>query len=143
MKPQFIASGHGTEYDWTNDHIYVKTSMDLTDGRVIVIEDTLKPGFHLIRHYHKVMTEIFYILEGEIEFTFDDATVRATPGMVVNIPPSNWHEVRSDPGGKLITIFSPGGFDQYLAEIASLTINQLEDEGLMTALGEKYDIWTQ
>lgn len=141
MKQQIIAQGQGQDYDWSNDHIFVKTTLDLTGGRVTVVEDTLKPGFHLPRHHHKEMTEIFYILEGEIEFKFDDATVVSTPGMTINIPPNIWHEVKCERGGKLLTIFSPGGFDRYLAELASLTEAQFADQALMTSLAEKYDTW--
>jgi len=64
MKQQIIARGGGTPYDSSKDHISVKTTVDLTEGRVTVVEDTLKPGFDLARHYQKRMTEIFYILEG-------------------------------------------------------------------------------
>ncbi len=141
MNYQIIPSGKGQDYDWANDHIFVKTTLDLTGGRVTFVEDTLKPGFHLPRHYHKEMTEIFYILEGEIEFKFDDVTVIVTPGMTINVPPHNWHEVTCPMGGKLLTIFSPGGFDQYLAELASMTEAQFADAAFMTALGEKFDTW--
>ncbi len=64
MKQQIIGDGQGQDYEWSKDHIFVKTTLDLTEGRVTVVEDTLKPGFHLPRHYHKAMTEIFYILDG-------------------------------------------------------------------------------
>lgn len=141
MQPQIIPAGQGKEYDWSSDHIFVKTTLDLTGGRVTVVEDTLKPGFHLARHYHEQMAEIFYIVEGEIEFIFDETTIISTPGMTINIPPHNWHEVYCKQGGKLLTIFSPGGFDQYLAELASLTEAQFADEPYMTALSEKYDTW--
>jgi len=141
MKQQIIGRGQGQDYDWTNDHIFVKAALDLTDGRVTVVEDTVKPGFHLPRHHHKVMTEIFYILEGDIEFKFDDETVIATPGMTINIRPHIWHAVKSVNGGKMLTIFSPGGFDKYLEELASLAAEQFADEGLMTTLAEKYDTW--
>lgn len=141
MKQQVIQSGQGTNYDWSKDHIYVKTERDWTDGRVTVVEDTLKPGFHLERHHHKAMIEIFYILEGEVAFKFDDETVIATAGMTVNVPPNVWHYVSCADGGKLITIFSPGGFDAYLAELAALTEAQFADEAYMTRLAEKYDTW--
>ncbi|MCI0552110.1 MAG: cupin domain-containing protein [Anaerolineae bacterium] len=141
MKQQIIPAGEGKDYDWSNDHIFVKTTGDSTDGRVTIVEDTLKPRFHLARHHHKKMTEIFYVLEGEIAFAFDDETVIATPGMTINIPPNTWHDVKCAKGGKLITIFSPGGFDQYLEELASLSQEQFADEALMTALAEKYDTW--
>lgn len=141
MKQHIIAAGQGKDYDWSKDHIYVKTPLELTDGRVTVVEDTMKPGFHLARHHHRVMTEVFYILEGEVEFRFDDETITARPGMTVNIPPGNWHEVISTNGCKLLTIFSPGGFDQYLTELASMSAEQSADEAFVTALGEKYDSW--
>jgi quercetin dioxygenase-like cupin family protein len=142
MKQQIVGSGQGRDYDWSSDHIFVKTASDLTDGRVAVVEDTLKPGFHLPRHYHKEMTEIFYILDGEVVFRFDDEMVIATRGTTVNVPPYVVHDVTSETGGKLLTIFTPGGFDKYLAEMASLSEEQLADNDLMAALAEKYDSWT-
>jgi quercetin dioxygenase-like cupin family protein len=141
MPQQIILAGHGHEYNWSKDHIFVKTTLNLSDGRVTLVEDTLKPGFHLPRHHHRRMIEIFYILEGEITFIFDDQTVAATPGMTINIPPNTWHDVTCVEGGKLLTIFSPGGFDEYLAELSSLSEEQFSDEALLTALAEKYDTW--
>ena len=87
------------------------------------------------------MTEIFYVLDGEIEFNFDDETVTATSGMTINIPPNVWHDVKSGKGGRLITIFSPGGFEKYLEEMASLSDEQFANEKFMTTLAEKYDTW--
>lgn len=141
MKQQIIGQGQGKDYDWSKDHIFVKTTLDLTGGRVTVVEDTLKSGFHLVRHYHKKMTEIFYILEGEIEFKFDDETMIATSGMTLNIPPNIWHDVKCENGAKMITIFSPGGFDKYLEEMASLADEQFANEEFMMTLAEKYDTW--
>src|SRR5271155_5802877 len=105
-KQRIISAGGGKDYDWSNDHVFVKTTVDLTDGRVTVVEDTLKPGFDLARHYHKRMTEIFYILDGEVAFAFDEQPdpVMAAPGMVINIPPHVWHHVTSAKGARLITI---------------------------------------
>lgn len=141
MKQQTIGAGAGLDYDWSNDHIFVKTPASLTDGRLTLVEDTLKPGFRLARHQHKVMTEIFFVLAGEVTFAFDDETVVATPGTTLTIPPHIWHEVTCPQGGKLLTIFSPGGFDQYLAELAALTPAQSADAALMQSLAERYDTW--
>lgn len=143
MQKQIIPANQGLDYDWANDHIFVKASLELTEGRVTVVEDTLKRGFHLPRHYHKKTTELFYILAGEVTFHFDDESVVATAGTMVNIPPRVWHEVTCEQGGKLLTVFSPGGFEQYLAEMTSLNEAQFADELLMTALAEKYDTWNR
>lgn len=141
MKQQVIDSGGGPAYAWANDHICVKTTCDHADGRVTVVEDALKPGFHLARHYHKKMTEIFYLLEGQVTFSFNDATVVASRGMTINIPPIVAHEVSSENGARLITVFSPGGFDNYLKEMAAMTEAQFADGELMRTLAEKYDTW--
>jgi quercetin dioxygenase-like cupin family protein len=142
-KQRIIPAGGGLDYDWAKDHVFVKTAVGLTEGRVTVVEDTLKPGFDLARHYHRKMTEIFYILEGAVTFEFDDepGPVISTPGMVINIPPKVWHRVTSQNGGKLITIFTPGGFDNYLADMSKLTAEQFADADFMTNLAEKYDQW--
>ncbi|MCO6453041.1 MAG: hypothetical protein J5I90_19815, partial [Caldilineales bacterium] len=59
MNYGIIQPGKGIEYKWSSDHIFVKTMGSLAEGRVSMVEDTLNPGFHLGRHHHKKMTEIF------------------------------------------------------------------------------------
>ncbi|MEI8081745.1 MAG: cupin domain-containing protein [Actinomycetes bacterium] len=141
MKQTIVPAGAGQDYDWDLDHVYVKTPTEVAGGRVTVVEDTLKPGFHLARHHHKSMAEIFYILTGEVAFEFDDERITATPGVMVNIPAGIRHDVSSERGATLLTIFSPGGFDNYLSECASLTAVQSTDPEYLAALAERYDIW--
>ena len=135
MKQQIVLPGEGTDYDWTNDHIYVKTVGAFSEGRVSLVEDTLKPG------YHKKMTEVFYILEGEMTLIFDDETIIATAGTTINVPPKVWHEAISENGAKMLSLFSPAGFEDYLAEMKQLSDEQFADAPFMQALAEKYDIW--
>lgn len=141
MRQQIILPGEGKSYAWSKDHVFVKSTLELSEGRVTLVEDRLKPGFELLRHHHKKMIEIFYILEGSVEFRFDDETVVALPGTTLNVPPDIWHEVRSVEGARLLTIFSPGGFDSYLEELVALTESQYADAALMESLNRKYDIW--
>ena len=139
---EIVPPSGGERYDWHSDHVLVKASMAATGERVTIVEDTLDPGFLLPRHHHKQMTEVFYVLEGEVEFRFDGATEVATCGETLTIPPGVWHEVASERGGRLITVFAPGGFEGYLADLAALSPEELAEEALVTALGERYDIWT-
>ncbi|MGH8551941.1 MAG: cupin domain-containing protein [Methylococcales bacterium] len=141
IQQQVIESGGGVTYDWENDRISVKTTHDQADGRVTLVEDMLKPGFHLADHWHKKMTEIFYVLEGQVTFKFKNERIVASPGMTINVPPNVIHEVSCEKGARTITVFSPGGFDKYLQELASLSEAQLADEALMRNLSEQYDIW--
>ena len=89
------------------------------------------------------MAEIFYILEGEVTFAFEDEMVIATPGTTVTVPANVRHEVTCARGGRLVTIFTPGGFERYLAELATLTPVQLDDAEFIRELGERYDIWQE
>ena len=141
MKQHIVAAGGGPEHDWSQDRIAIKTPAEMTDGRVTVVEDTLKPGFHLPAHHHRSMVEIFYVLDGEVTFVFGDETAIATPGSTVTIPSNVSHEVSCLAGGRLVTIFTPGGFDHYLAELAALTPDELGDADRIRELGERYDIW--
>ncbi len=138
-----IPAGGGVEYDWTNDHVVVKVAAADTEGRVTLVEDLLKPGFDLPRHHHRQMTEIFYILDGDVTFEWDDGVTEAVPGMTVAVPPGVWHHVFSPRGGRLLTVFTPGGFDRYMAELAGLTDLQLGDPTLMAELSQRYDSWTE
>ena len=141
MEPHILEPGQGDEFDWSQDHISVKTPAAMTDGRVTVVEDTLKPGFHLPAHRHRSMAEIFYILEGEVSFVFEDRSVVAPAGATITVPADTRHEVTSLAGARLVTIFTPGGFDRYLAELAALSPSA--DADSVRELGERYDIWPE
>ena len=143
MKQRMVPAGGGDDFDWSQDHVFVKAPLEVSGGRVTLVEDTLKPGFVLARHHHRSMVEIFYILDGSVTFTYDDEQVRATAGATVIVPPGVWHHVACPDGGRLLTLFAPGGFDHYLSELAGLTPEQFADSSAMDRLGEKYDIWTQ
>ena len=100
MKQRFIPAGKGVDYDWANDHVYVKAP-------------------------------------------FDGETVEAGVGSTVIIPPGVWHEVSCPEGGRLLTVFTPGGFDHYLSELAAMAPEQLDDADAVQLLGETYDLWTR
>lgn len=141
MRQKIILPGEGKSYDWAKDHVYVKSTLDLSEGRVTLVEDRLKPGFQLARHHHRRMIEIFYVLDGVVEFAFDDETVSACAGTTLNVPPGVRHAVRSLDGARLLTIFSPGGFDAYLDELVALPESAYADAERMKRLAEKYDIF--
>lgn len=84
-------------------------------------------------------TEIFYILEGAITFQFDDKDVLVSKGDTVTVPARVWHQVSCPDGCKMLTIFAPGGFDEFLAELVECTESQFADKLFMNELGEKYD----
>jgi len=138
---QIIKNGSGKSFDYSQDHVFVKLSSHDTNGELCVVEDVLKPGFYLARHHHKIMTEVFYIIDGGFEITFDDNIINAGRGDTITIQPMVWHTVKSELGAKLLTIFKNGRFDAYLEKMDALTPDDFKDEALMTSIAEDNDIF--
>ena len=138
---EIIKNGEGENYDYSQDHCFIKLSSRHTNGELCFVEDTLKPGFHLGRHHHKIMTEVFYILEGEVELIFDDETIVAKTGDTVTVPPNIWHEAKCEKGGKMLTIFKNGQFDLYLEKLSTMTNEDFANADLMKAISAEFDIY--
>jgi quercetin dioxygenase-like cupin family protein len=138
----FVPPGGGPNYDWTRDHTYVKVSATDTGGAYALMEDNLKREFALGLHLHRQHAETFYILDGNVDFYIDSDWMTAVPATTVHIPPGVPHAVVLAPGqtGKMLMIFQPAGFDQYLAELARMTEQDFADEKRMQKLDLKYDI---
>ncbi|WP_053405827.1 cupin domain-containing protein [Persicobacter sp. CCB-QB2] len=140
---ELIRKGEGDNYDYAQDHCYVKLSSLKTNGELCFVEDTLKPGFYLGRHHHKIMTEVFYILEGEVQLIFDDETVDLVAGDSITVPPHVWHAASCKEGGKMLTIFKNGRFDQYLEKLSKMSDSDFADAELMTSVSAEFDIYEQ
>ena len=142
MKLQkIVRKDEGENYDYSQDHCFVKVASRDTNGELCLIEDTLKPGFHLKRHHHKIMTEVFYMLVGEMELIFDDETIMLKAGDTITVPPNVWHEAKCKEGGKMLTIFKNGQFDIFLEELSMMTADDYTDEALMKSISAKFDIY--
>ena len=139
----FIRKGEGENYNYAQDHCFIKLSSQDTNGELCIIEDTLKPGFHLNRHHHKIMTEVFYILEGELELIFDNETTILKEGDTITVPPNVWHEANCKNGGKMLTIFKNGEFDIFLEQLSGMTADDFSNEVYMKSLSEKFYIYEE
>ncbi len=138
----FVPPGGGTNYNWSKDHTFVKVSAADTGGAYALMEDNLKLEFSLGLHLHRQHAETFYILDGNVDFYIDGDWMMATPGSTVHIPPGVPHAVTLPQGqtGKMLMIFQPAGFDQYLAHLATLNDRDFANEQVMQELDEKFDI---
>lgn len=140
-KKEIIRNGEGENYNYSQDHCFIKLSSKNTNGELCFVEDTLKPRFYLARHHHKIMTEVFYILEGEVELIFDDETITAKPGDTVTVPPHVWHAASCKNGGKMLSIFKNGQFDLYLEKLSQMSDSDFEDAELMKSISAQFDIY--
>jgi mannose-6-phosphate isomerase-like protein (cupin superfamily) len=94
-------------------------------------------------HIHKQLTEMFYVVEGEVELVLDQRTVTAAPGAFMFVPENTPHGF-SNPGqtrSKLLIMFCPADSrEQYFEGLAELTKNgrQPSQEELSTPVGAKH-----
>lgn len=138
---EIILNGEGENYNYSQDHCFVKLASHHTNGELCFVEDTLKPGFYLARHHHKIMTEVFYVLEGVVELIFDDDTIHAKSGDTVTVPPHIWHAAKCEKGGKMLTIFKNGQFDLYLKKLSTLSDSDFANPVLMESISAQFDIY--
>ncbi|AOT71567.1 cupin domain-containing protein [Geosporobacter ferrireducens] len=69
----------------------------------------LKPGQDFNNHYHNVMEENFFILEGEIEFTINGKKILCKKGDFVHVEPQETHYLKnlSDTIAKAVFCLAP------------------------------------
>jgi mannose-6-phosphate isomerase-like protein (cupin superfamily) len=74
----------------------------------------IAPGRELETHIHDDEDDAFYIVEGEMTFTFGEDAVMASPGTFVLVPPGVEHGFRNDgtAGVRMLNIHAPAGFDR-------------------------------
>jgi mannose-6-phosphate isomerase-like protein (cupin superfamily) len=72
------------------------------------------PGRELEAHVHDGEDDAFYILDGEMVFTFGDDEAVAPPGTFVLVPPGVSHGFRNDGDVpvRMLNIHAPAGFDR-------------------------------
>jgi len=79
-------------------------------GAFELVHGTIDPGCGAQRHAHATAAQVCYVLEGEMEVTFDDGTpATCGPGAVVEIPPQVDHLIVNcgDTPLELLVLYSP------------------------------------
>lgn len=89
------------------------------------------------------MTEVFYMLIGEMELVFDDETILLKEGDTITVPPNVWHEAKCKDGGKMLTIFKNGQFDVFLETLSKMTEKDFTNKELMKSVSNKFDIYEE
>ena len=110
MEPTFLRAGEGERL--SDEHL-IKLSLPEAD----VIEFTVGPEYEGPGpHFHKQHVDSFFVLEGELEFTAGEHTLRAGPGTSVSVPPDVVHSfTNAGPGdAHFLNFHTPGGFSEYM-----------------------------
>lgn len=103
--------------------INVTLSSADTAGAFALIDSVTPPhreGTHA--HWHAHTTEWVYVIDGTLACTIGDATITATPGTAIVVPPTTVHTFWNPTAApvRFLSLFAPGGCEGYFAEVAAL-----------------------
>ena len=93
-----------------------------TDGQFAVAEITAHPGDFVPPHLHHAENEMFYVLEGAVEFDIPSGTVTAEPGTLLHIPMQRFHGFRNAAVAgnvKMLNFHTPAGFEEFFEEVGA------------------------
>jgi quercetin dioxygenase-like cupin family protein len=124
----------------------LRTTGAQSAGQWLVIEYTAPPQFSgPPPHWHKIMTEIFYVLEGTLTLSAGDETIQAGPGGYAFVPPGTVHGFsnQTDAPARYLLIASPAGLENYFAELKAMLEEEPawppQDMSKLVALMARYD----
>ena len=112
------------------------------DGFFSLTEAVLGPGFPgPVPHWHQGFVDSFYVLEGRLSLALGDQQVEAAPGDFALVPPRAIHTF-ANPGAesvRMLNLMAPGGFEQYLKDVARAAPGGVPDAELMAEIASRYD----
>ncbi len=120
--------------------VWIRASGADTGGAYTLIEGDHVAGTGPPLHTHAGEDETFWVIEGSYVMYVGDEEFAASGGEMVFVPRRTPHrfECRSD--GRMLLLFTPGGFDGFFAERASeesVHCRSLRPDEL-DAIGRKY-----
>ena len=116
-KPIFAGSGEGEVLRVVEDEVRVLAAGRDTGGAYEIFELSGPRESGPPPHAHP-WSEAYVLLEGEVEVTFGDRKLNATPGCFVNIPAGMTHAYRVlSEGARFVVVTSPAGAGEFFAEL--------------------------
>ena len=118
--------------------VLVRASAESTGGAFTVLEEINPIDVPL--HVHRDRDELFFVLEGEHVFTVGDSEYEAAPGDLLFGPRGVPHAQRRvvPRVGRILTLFSPAGFEGFFRELAAADARGEADGVFMGRLAARY-----
>ncbi len=137
------APGEGAVFAMGESRALLKAEGSDGDGTLSLLETTLAPGFPgPVAHVHERMVDSFYVLEGTLTLLLGDDELEALAGSFAFVPPGVVHTFANRSGApvRMLVTMAPGGFEQYLKEVAAaVTAGSPLDQALMAKIASAYD----
>ena len=121
MDAVVILPGEGERIEAGPTTAVMKATAETTGGAFSISEATFPPGMDgPPPHAHRHTTDTFYVLEGSLHLIVGDQVIDAAPGSYILVPPGIVHTFanRSDKPVRFLNINAPGGWENYLRDLA-------------------------
>ena len=88
---------------------------------------------------HREHEEVFYVLDGEVEFSLGEDRAAAPTGTLIVVPRGTRHHFRGAPGSRLLVFSIPGGLAGIFEELGARREAGRAEAAIRAAIGAKYD----
>jgi uncharacterized cupin superfamily protein len=123
MNPYIVRHTEGKCIQLAGSKVWVIEDGTKTRNELSVVESEVLPSsITPPPHVHHAHEEIFYVLDGELEFFVDGNAVRLTRGDTITVPIGVAHTFRNttDTPARFLTTFTPYQYVHYFEDIAEL-----------------------
>jgi len=119
---KIVAPGEGLEIQSASERGHVKLFASDTVGQLQLVEFPVEPGFGPPYHIHHMEDEIFYVVEGEVEFTLDGKKTIAGAGSTVFAPRGVPHRFQGagEKTPKFVIFITGDNFEKFYGRWAAL-----------------------
>jgi len=117
-----IDENEGKHFSVVGDTYRIVISAEQTGGAYAVIDMLIPPGGGPGPHAHKNINEMFYVVDGHIDFKTEASNYTATRGSFVNIPKGgevHCFKNNSNQTAHLLCTVIPAGLDEFFEEIGT------------------------
>lgn len=121
----------------------IKATAEATAGRFFVSECDLAPGFAgPPPHVHDELVDSFYVLEGTLTIVAGQETFELGPGGFACALPGTRHTFANRSGERVrfLNINAPGGFEQYMRDLAAAAASGPMTSERMGEIASRYDV---
>jgi len=142
QQPIIVPPGGGHDMAFNGGSFIHKVNSNDTNGVFSEMEIVTPVGSGIDLHVHEHEDEYVTLLEGEIEVTLGDQTMKAVPGVKALLPRGIPHAFTNigDVPCRLSVVILPGKFDNYFVELAEIFKDGQPPEEVVNALSDKYSI---
>jgi quercetin dioxygenase-like cupin family protein len=137
-----IPDGTGTTFNILGISTTIKVTSSQSGGAYVLYEQSVPPGLGVPPHVHTREDEIFFVLEGEVEFLAGTQMLVAKAGDVVHAPRGVPHAYKAvgEAPARMRFMATPGDIEEMFAQLASWPSDAPPDLGKLGELCAKFGI---